>query len=185
MASHKIGIICEGATEKRGTISELIKKIGHEAEKPREMGGIEYRKIPGFRDQLFRKGCDKVILLVDSHCSDPIEKERNIREKIRDKNLDICVVVCSIESWFLCDEKAVSKVAGNKNIEKKLKNFNPDDNIHNPVEILSDLFKKCKGYRYGYKKTVHAKQIAENIDITVLEKCSESFKGFKTLVEDC
>lgn len=67
-------------------------------------------KIVSYAYELSRY-CNKVLAVVDSHCSDPHVVQRDFRNSSASGtiNIQICVVVHAIESWLLADSQALTK----------------------------------------------------------------------------
>jgi len=119
--------------------------------------------------------CEKIIALVDSHCSDPLAIERDFGII---GNVQLCVVVHAIESWLLADRIALVRVLRNSQLRTPQ---NPES-FCKPEEELDNLFEK-HGKRYI--KGRDAKEIAEFIELeTVANKCP-SFEKFRTSLLHC
>jgi len=119
--------------------------------------------------------CEKIIALVDSHCSDPSEIERDFGII---NNVQLCVVVHAIESWLLADRNALIRILRNNQLRTPQ---NPE-NFCKPEEELDNLFEK-HGKRYI--KGRDEKAIAEFMNLgTVARKCP-SFANFRTSLLHC
>jgi len=119
--------------------------------------------------------CEKTIALVDSHCSDPLEVERDFRVV---SGVEVCVVVHAIESWLLADREALAKSLRVSQVKTPR---NPES-LCKPEEELGKLFE-----RNGktYIKSRDAKGIAEFVKLeTLTDKCP-SFKIFRSSLQHC
>ncbi|MDI6886471.1 MAG: DUF4276 family protein, partial [archaeon] len=121
------------------------------------------------------------VILKDSHCSDPQEKERNLEGRLRDLgvsfdgNISVCIVVHAIESWLLADEDAIGDYLGTK-----IKEIHNPENACKPEEILDEIFKK-NGREY-LKGGEDPREIAKRLRLEkVIKKCP-SFIKFKTFI---
>lgn len=139
-----IGFIVEGRSDEK-VVEEICKKL-RVFPKIKKMGKtISPRKAKAFAEFLLDMSCEKVIILKDSHCSNPTKIEENLRnrlkeESLRDKingNVKICIVVHAIESWLLGDEEAIGDY-----LSAKIKEIHNPENACNPEEVLDGLFKK-------------------------------------------
>lgn len=119
--------------------------------------------------------CEKIIALVDSHCSDPAEVERSFGII---SNVQLCLVVHAIESWLLADRDALIRILRNS----QLKTPPNPESFCKPEEELDNLFEK-HGKRYI--KGRDEKEIAEFMELeTVTRKCP-SFANFRTSLLHC
>lgn len=175
VGSHKIGVSVEGPSDEK-VIKELANKLGVAI----EVRVGPYRKYAN----LLLGDCPKVIILKDLNCNgDPTKLEEEIRQNIgNNARLKINIVIHEIEAWLLADEEAIAYVLGVK--KEKVKKIQNPEEIHDPKEVLDNLFKKCKDYKYGYDENRHAKRIAENVKIKSLARC-QSFKKFQESLQDC
>jgi hypothetical protein len=185
-----IGFVVEGPSDEK-IIQEISRKLRINAEIRRPTRGEKIqspKKTSSYTKDLLYKGCEKVIILKDSHSSNPIKVEEDLRNKLKeeslkdkmDKNVKICIVVHAIESWLLADEKAVGNYL-NVRIEK----IRNPESIYNPSEKIDKIFKKFKGYkRKYYKGGEDPREIAKRLDLeNIMEKCP-SFKKFVGILEN-
>lgn len=173
-----IGFVVEGSSDKK-VIEEICKKIHVKPEirHKRPGGGISPRKTESYaKDLLYKKSCKKVIILKDSHCSDPAEVERKTRDKIKfNENVKICIVVHAIESWLLADEEAIGDY-----LSSKIKEIHNPENACKPEEVLGGIFKK-NGREY-LKGGEDPREIAKRLRLEkVIKKCP-SFIKFKQFI---
>lgn len=118
--------------------------------------------------------CEKIIALVDSHCSNPLEVERDFGTV---SNVNVCVIVHAIESWLLADEDAISR-----SLRTRIRTPPNPESFCKPEEELDKLFER-HGKRYIKGRA--AKEIAEFIELeTVASKCP-SFEKFRTSLLHC
>lgn len=119
--------------------------------------------------------CEKIIALVDSHCSDPLEIEKKFRFA---RDIEVCVIVHAIESWLLGDKNALARVLRNSQIRTPQ---NPET-FCKPEEELTRLFQ-----RHGkkYLKSRDAQIIAELIELEAVTNKCPSFQRFKTTLLHC
>ena len=103
------GLIVEGPPN-RAFVLELARRL--RASVKVRMAGRGWRKIAAYVRELLTSGCDKVMVLLDSHCSDPEAWLRFISEKLRQQGLGqyidggrlrLCAVVHALEAWLLAD----------------------------------------------------------------------------------
>ena len=184
-----IALFVDGESDE-GTIPELIRKFLNVSPKiickrmPRgDMFNSE--KIKAHLGPLLKQDPDvaKVIVCVDSHCTDPKEIEEKtlrIEQELERQGLAIvpryAVVVHALEGWLAVDSKALEKVLGKqvwikRNLEEVCK---PDD-------LLGDIFAQ-HGKRF--QKTRHDPQIARYADPVEIARHSSSFRRFCQLVKN-
>ncbi len=178
-----IGFIVEGRSDEK-VVEEISKKL-RVFPKIKKMGKtISPRKAKAFAEFLLDMDCEKVIILKDSHCSNPTKIEENLRnrleeESLRDKingNVKICIVVHAIESWLLADEEAIGDYLG-----AKIKGIPNPENACKPEEVLDEMFKK-NGMEY-LKGGEDPREIAKRLRLeNVITKCP-SFIKFKQIIE--
>jgi hypothetical protein len=178
-----IGVIVEGASDEK-VIREITHKLGVTVAIRRSKRGAKIQsptKTKTFAVELLGH-CEKVIILKDSHCSDPHEKERALEEKLKDLGLSfdgtvrICMVVHAIESWLLADEEAIGDY-----LRSKVRGIYNPENECQPDEILAEIFKKTgRDYLKGGEAP---RELAKRLSLdSVIKKCP-SFIKFKTFIE--
>ncbi|RZN37999.1 MAG: DUF4276 family protein [Methanophagales archaeon ANME-1-THS] len=176
-----MGVIVEGTSDEK-VIREITTKLGINAEIRMSRRGAKIqspKKTKSFVDLLH--DCDKIVILKDSHCSDPEAIESNLRKRLRelglsfDGNIRICIVVHAIESWLLADEEAIGDYLGSKVKEV----LNPE-NACKPEEVLDGIFKK-NGREY-LKGGEAPRELAKRLRLEkVITKCP-SFIKFKAFI---
>ncbi len=177
-----IGVIVEGESDEK-VIREITRKLEVPAKIRRSRRGatIQSPRKTGSYVADLRSDCEKVVILKDSHCADPQEKERNLGESLRESGLSpdgtisICMVIHAIESWLLADEDAIGDY-----LSSKVREIHNPENECKPDEVLAEIFKK-KGRDY-LKGGEAPREIARRLRLEkVLRKCP-SFKKFKTII---
>ena len=178
-----IGVIVEGESDEK-VIREITRKLGVPAKIRRSRRGATIqspRKTGSYVVDLL-SDCEKVVILKDSHCSDPHAKEENLRGRLQgaglpvDGDLHICMVVHAIESWLLADEEAISDYLGSK-----VKELRDPETECKPEEVLEELFKKTgKVYLKGGEAP---RELARRLSVEKLITKCPSFKKFKALIE--
>jgi len=177
-----IVVFVEGPSDAE-TIPILLRKTGQSLKvKPKRRGWLtESVKVIRYIKAL-QEIPEKVVVLLDSHCSDPIEVKKIVRKNEKEvaKELSIPVkygvVIHALEAWLLSDTLALEKVVGGiiRSIAEPEKDCKPD-------EIMKDIFRKNNGQ---YSKTFHAPKIAHQSDPNEISKKCNSFREFVKLVED-
>lgn len=152
-----IGFVVEGRSD-RSAVYEICRKLNLKTKESfiRPIrGGFNPRRVKSHAEDLLSGGCEKVIILRDSHSSDPLEKREEVKEKLQRVELKIregvklCIVVHAIESWFLADEKAIGDYLG-----IKVREIHNPENICKPDERLEGIFKaKERSYLKGGKRS--------------------------------
>lgn len=133
-----MGVIVEGESDEK-VIRDITHKLGVNAEIRRSKRGAKIQSPTKTRSYVLDllHDCDRIVILKDSHCSDPEEKESNFEKRLRelglslDGNISVCIVVHAIESWLLADEEAISDYLGSK-----VKEVHNPENACKPEEIL-------------------------------------------------
>jgi hypothetical protein len=178
-----IGVIVEGESDEK-VIREITQKLGVPAKIRRSRRGATIqnpRKTGSYVVDLL-SDCEKVVILKDSHCSDPHEKEEKLRERLQeegllvDGDLHVCIVVHAIESWLLADEEAIGDY-----LSSKVREIHNPENECKPEEVLDELFK-----RYGkvYLKGGDAPgELARRLNLEKVSHKCPSFKKCKALIE--
>jgi len=188
-----IGLFVEGESDVQA-ISILVRKVLETQGSPqktvcrnfRGVGNIfEARKIKAHLEFLLKQQPDvaKVIVCVDSHCTDPAEIQKKVSKVERElarMSLQVTpqyvVVVHALEGWLAADQKALGQVLGsevniNRNLEEECK----------PEDLLGDLFDK---HGKSFQKTSHDPQIASYADPEKIARHSPSFRRFCRLIKD-
>ena len=184
-----LGLFVEGKSDK-DAIPKLIRKFLDPSPKiiPRTIHRgemFESEKVRAYLEPLLKQHPDvvKVIVCVDSECTDPEEiweKASKVERELNEMGLPVryAVVVHALEGWLAADSKALEQVLGigaKLHIERNL------EEICKPAELLEDVF-----VRYGknFRKTVHDPWIAEHVDPKEIAKRCSSFQRFCQLVRD-
>lgn len=171
-----IGIIVEGISDMR-VIRGIRGKLSTEVE-IRKMNGWRPAKIEARIKELLFRGCEKVIILKDSHSRDPSGVRREIERKLEfGGKVKLCVVTHAIESWLLADERAIGDY-----LSTEVKEISEPENICKPDEILEEIFsRKDKHYYKGGREPA---EIARRLDLEkVIGKCS-SFREFSEIIRN-
>ncbi|HUV01931.1 MAG TPA: DUF4276 family protein [Desulfobacteria bacterium] len=179
-----IGFIVEGPSDEK-VVEEICRKLQVQPKIKQMRKAINPRKAKVFAEFLLGLDCEKVIILQDSHCSDPAKIEGNLKgrlieESLRDKmdrEVKICVVVHAIESWLLADEEAIGDY-----LRSKVRGIHNPENECKPEEVLDEIFKRHDEQKY-LKGGEAPREIAKRLSLDrVIEKCP-SFIKFKTFIE--
>ena len=177
-----IGFIVEGPSDEK-VVEEICRKLQVQPKIKQMRKAINPRKAKAFADFLLDMSCEKVIILKDSHCSNPTKIEINLRdrlieESLRDKidrEVRICIVVHAIESWLLADEEAIGDY-----LRSKVKGIHNPENECKPEDVLDGFFKKNN--REYLKGGEAPREIAKRLRLEkVIKKCP-SFIKFKTFI---
>ncbi|MBM4465080.1 MAG: DUF4276 family protein [Chloroflexi bacterium] len=128
---------------------------------------------------------EKVIVCVDSECTDPAEIQREVSKVERELSrvgLPVVpryvVVVHALEGWLATDSEAVRQVLGRGaevRIERNL------EEICKPSELLEDIFAQ---HGKNFLKARDDPLLAEYVDPEEIAEHSPSFRRFCQLVKD-
>ena len=177
-----IGVIVEGESDER-VIREITQKLGVPAKIRRSRRGATIqspRKTGSYVEDLL-SDCEKVVILKDSHCSDPHAKEEKLRGRLQregllvEGDLHICIVVHAIESWLLADEEAIADY-----LSSKVREIHNPENECKPEEVLEELFKRTG--RVYLKGGEAPGELARRLKLEKVVTRCPSFKKFKTLI---
>jgi len=177
-----IGVIVEGTSDEK-VIREITHKLGVPVKIRRSRRGatIQSPRKTGSDVEDLLADCEKVVILKDSHCADPHEKERHLREKLGglglpvEGDLHICMVVHAIESWLLADEAAIGDY-----LSSEVREIHSPENECKPEDVLDELFKRSG--RVYLKGGEAPRELARRLRVEkVITKCP-SFKKFKALI---
>lgn len=184
-----IVLFVEGKSDK-DTIPKLIRKFLDPSPKiiPRTIHRGEMfksEKVRPYLEALLKQHQDveKVIVCVDSECTDPAEIWEEVSKVERELNemglpVRYAVIVHALEGWLAADSKALEQVLGRGaevRIEQNL------EEICKPAELLEDIFAR---HGKDFQKTRHGPRIAEHVDPREIAKRSSSFRRFCQLVKD-
>ncbi|MCS4542454.1 MAG: DUF4276 family protein [Euryarchaeota archaeon] len=175
MERHR-GIIVEGPSDEK-VIKEIATRLGIPIRVRVAKGKPELLKKMDSYALLLRE-CEKVIALIDSHCTEisKVEDEVTRARKNSQREIKICIVRHAIEAWFLADENALGEF-----VENPTAISNPEE-ICKPDEEIEKLFRNSGK---EYLKTRDALKLINKINFTSVERKCESFKSFLKLLMDC
>ncbi len=185
------GIIVEGNYDEAAFI-EIIKKCISSDIKiiSRPCGGRDHlmKSFPchlkSFRYEKQGSHIDKALVIRDADNKDPEDLKKNMEGKIADRNpfeVKFIIVVQELETWLLADDKAISKVTqarSGRTVSRVNENL---ESIVNPKERLQNILSDSG---VPYTPAV-AREIAKELDITVVEYRCPGFKEFHQAVIDC
>jgi len=177
-----IGFVVEGPSDEK-VVEEICQKLQILQKIKKMRKAMNPRKVKAFADFLLDQNCENVIILKDSHCSDPENIEKNLRdrlieESLRDKidrEVRICIVVHAIESWLLADEEAIGDY-----LRSKVKGIHNPENECQPEDVLDGIFKKNN--REYLKGGEAPREIAKRLSLEKVAKKCPSFIKFKTFI---
>ncbi len=181
---YKIGAVVEGSSDEdviRAIWENLSKKLNASLSlkvKVARGGKIKNKRVlKRSVEHLKVRGCERVMVLIDSHCN-PSDIRNDFERYIGSIGGELFVVKHAIESWLLADISAISIVL-KKGIKKKIPNLNE---LHKPKEFLNGIFKEYANRDYDEIKD--AWKIAEKADVNAMGKYS-NFKDFMNSLFDC
>ncbi|MFQ5811628.1 MAG: DUF4276 family protein [Anaerolineae bacterium] len=186
-----IGLFVEGKSDK-DTIPKLIRKFLDTPPRiiPRTIHRgemLKSEKVKPYLEALLKQHQDveKVIVCVDSECTDPEEiweEVSKVERELSRMGLPVVpryvVVVHALEGWLAADPEAVRQVLG-RGAEVRI-----DQNLEEicrPAELLEDIFAQ---HGKSFQKTRHDPQIARHADPAEIARHSSSFRRFCQLVKD-
>jgi len=186
-----IALFVEGKSDK-DTVPELIRKL---LDIPCKIITRTIRRGEMFRSEKVRpyveallkqhQDVEKVIICVDSECTDPAEIQGEVSKVERELSrmgLPVVpryvVVVHALEGWLAADPEAVRQVLG-RGAEVRI-----DQNLEEicrPAELLEDIFAR---HGKSFQKARHDPQIARYADPVEIAQHSSSFRRFCQLVKN-
>ncbi len=178
-----MGVIVEGESDEK-VIREITHKLGVNAEIRRSKRGAKIQSPTKTKSYVLDllHDCDTIIILKDSHCSDPEEIESNFGNRLRelglsiDGTISVCIVVHAIESWLLADEEAIGDY-----LSTTIKEIHNPENACKPEEILDEIFKENN--REYLKGGEDPREIAKRLRLErVIKKCPSFIKFKRVLV---
>jgi len=184
-----IGLFVEGKSD-RDTIPKLIRKLFDTPPKivPRAIHRGEMfksEKVRPYVEALLKQHQDveKVIVCVDSECTDPAEIREEVSKVERELSeiglpVRYAVVVRALEGWLATDPEAVRRVLGRGaevHIERSL------EEICRPAELLEGIFAQ---HGKNFLKFRDDPLLAEHVNPEEIAKRSSSFRQFCQLVKD-
>jgi len=184
-----IGLFVERKSDK-DTIPKLIRKLFDTP--PRIIPRMIHRgemfkaeKVKPYLEVLWKQHQDveKVIVCVDSECTDPAEIQREVskvEQELSETDLPVryAVVVHALEGWLAADSEAVRQVLGRGaevRIEQNL------EEICRPAELLEGIFAQ---HGKNFLKFRDDPLLAEHVHPEEIAKRSSSFRRFCQLVKD-
>jgi hypothetical protein len=182
-----IGLFVEGKSDKEA-ISALVRKLLDIPSKiiTRTIHRGEMfkpEKVKPYAEALLKQHQDveKVIVCVDSECTDPEEIWKEVSKaerKLNEVGLPVryALVIHALEGWLAADSKALGQVLGRQvHIEGNL------EEVCKPAELLRGIFAQ---HGKSFQKTRHDPQIARHADPEEIARHSPSFRRFCQLVKD-
>lgn len=186
-----LGLFVEGKSDK-DTIPKLIRKFPDPSPKiiPRTIHRGEMfksEKVKRYLEALLKQHQDveKVIVCVDSECTDPADIQRQVSKVERELSrmgLPVVpryvVVVHALEGWLAADPEALRRVLGKGaevHIEQNL------EEICRPAELLEDIFAQ---HGKNFLKPRDDPLLAEHANPEEISKRNSSFRRFCQLVKD-
>ena len=194
----KIGIVCEcgpeGAEVK--VFPELSRKLGYNhqfdfatmTDKEHLFDGCGKAAV-----QLLASGCKRVAIIWDLKPAWPVKGEKLdckverkailemlTREKITITKVKLINIDKELDSWLLCDGRALSKVLSRPTHIVKIKDIKKPVSVQDPKGLLKKLF-ETNGM-HTYNDTIHALKIAKALPDTKKLTRSQSFQRFHDLL---
>jgi len=179
--------VVEGPSDEK-VVKELAVRLGETGVETRLVRGQNPRKTVSLARFLEGRGCHKILLVRDTHCRDPAKTMENFSVELKQNGLNarlagktrICIIASAVESWLLADEAAIGDYLG--------VDAEPIDNpetIHNPDEVLDEVFKRNRTYNRGYLKGgIDPMELAKRLNVQKLrEKCAY-FRHFEEMIRD-
>jgi len=159
-------------------VKKIAEKLGIRVKTIVSKGRERMKKKLDAYASLLSKDCQKILALVDSHCSDSESVERNfVLPQIR-TNVSICVVVHAIESWLLADPQAIAR----RIRSSRLRTHPNPEALCKPEEELDRIF-ELHGKKY--LKGRDAEKIAEFVRPRILARKCPSFERFRDSLRHC
>lgn len=139
------------------------------------------RKIAALVSLNRKQGNAKIIVCVDSECTDPAETERNLtrcRNHLKKARLaaDIIVVVHALETWLAADQNALRSAF---NITDGIKIPGNLETICRPADMLKKLIRKHGG---EFVKSKDDLKIANHANPEEIAKRCASFVKFQKIL---
>jgi len=171
-------VFCEGDTDV-GAIKAVSKRLRVRV-RPRRMVGNRPEKVARICRALAQE-YDKFIILKDLHRYKEETIKRIRKDVLRvvhfDKKIFFLIIRHAIESWFLADADALSRVYNCRVTE-----ISDPEEIENPADELGRLLGK-HGKKYIKSEWV-SKRIMDEADLQKVSKKSASFKKFLKYLTD-
>jgi len=183
-----LGLFVEGKSDK-DALPKLIRKLFLDPS-PRIVPRTIHRgemfspqKVRLYLEALLNQHQDieKVIVCVDSECTDPEEIWEEASKAERELNemsfpVKYAVVVHALEGWLAADSEALGRVLGRQvRIRRNL------EEVCKPAEFLADVFAR---HGKDFQKTRHDPLIAGYADPRKVAERSPSFQRFCEMVRD-
>ena len=181
------GIIVEGPSD-RAFVLELAKRLHIQVEA--RAAGLSWRKIAVYARELLSLGCEKVIVLLDTHCRSAsdwrnlvINKlgERGLAEELRSGAVEVCLAVHALEAWLMADREALLKLVG-----REVRVPSSPEDYCQPDKVLDAVFCKASGSRRRYYKgnLRDVRALAAVMDVRVAQQACPSFAEFLASLKD-
>lgn len=181
--SKKIGIIAEDNSDYdviKVLIGKIIPENSFRTKKFIGKGcGKLFRNCEAWTDNLFRAGCDHVLVFHDLDRNNETDLRRKLESKVSKwSNQSLIVIpIEELEAWLLSDMQAVKKAL---NLSKKPNKIYHCERVESPKEHLESIVKRL-GKRYV--NNIHNVGIAKEQDLSSLRRCN-SFLPFENYVKN-
>lgn len=175
-----IGIIAEDDSDfhtARILIKRIVAKnnlsfktmVGHGCGKLKSKASV-------FAENLYKRGCDMLILIHDCDKNNCRKLLKDLEDKIKSAPFEkkmVCIPIEELEAWFLSDPEAIKKTF----TLKRLPRFNGlPETIASPKEKLGEQIFLCSDKLTIFLHTTHNENIAANINLTMIQQKCPSFK---------
>lgn len=181
-----IGLIVEDNSDFESLsilIKRLTKKDNLKIRKVLSNGcGKLRRKALSYAENLYKKGCNMIILVHDLDRWNYNELYDELSNKFSGCPAEysfICIPIEEIEAWFLCDLQALKTTF---NLVRLPKISGAPETIPSPKEKIGQLVKTYSNNSKLYLNTKHNVKLSEKVSIDqMISKCG-SFKKFNDFV---
>jgi len=181
------GVIVEGPSD-RAFVLELAKRLGLKVEV--RIAGLSWRKIAAYARELLSLSCEKVIILLDTHCRSAGDwrefvinrlREQNLAEKLKSGVVKVCLAVHALEAWLMADREALLKLIG-----REVKVPSSPEDYCQPDKVLDAAFCKASGSRRRYYKgnLRDVRALATLMNTRAVQRACPSFAEFLASLED-
>ncbi len=172
-----VRVLCEGISDKE-SLQEIFKK--ENLRKKVIKFDSRSRLLKKVNKYIFNynEKVDIFIILVDSHCTDPLVTFNEVHNSIELSNIEkvrIHIIKHALETWFLAEENAIKERFG-----INFKTISNPETICKPDETLKELLRRAGIIKY--QKSIHAKAISKMLNIENLRNKSENFSSFISLI---
>ena len=186
VGSTKIGVIAEEKNDvdvlyqvTAKLVSEnsftLAQFVGHG-------GGKLQKKARCWADNLIKRGCEAIVLIHDLDKQDEPALRATLSrllDGINEPPIIILIPVQEIESWLLCDPRAIKAVF---NMRRAPRLPGRPEELDDPKRWLSRLVKTNS--KTTYLNTIHNKRIAEEMSLSGVTRKCPSFSAYPPFVKD-